>query len=128
MELDVSDIIWCISARARRDLAREKQTMHLVTYREQRDALRYMLCAYFDSDQCENRALGISPIDGAPDRLKAFKVRWARPGQGKRGGYRMIIVVDCKERHVVVQSIVVRRDGLSDDEAKTAAARGTNLR
>jgi len=120
-------IKWGISNEARKGIADDVKTLGPELYRETREGIRQIIRSYIEEDQCLKAVYGLSPIDGAPPGMKAFKMRAPRFGGAKRGGYRMILVMDCAAQHVVVQAIVIRRDGISDEEAKEAAARGLAL-
>jgi hypothetical protein len=122
------NVTWLVGYHARAEIQRERKTLHDHDYNDQRDALREYLCAYFNSeDGCLHNTRSISPIDGAPPGLKAFKVRWGRPGQGKSGGYRLVIVADCINHRVAVQSFIARREEPTDAEIEEAASRGVSV-
>lgn len=120
-------IKWLISRQALKDIEGDFDSMSSETYKENVKGLRQLLLAYFSRTKCDQNFLNISPLGGAPDSLKAFKLRWARPGHGKSGGYRMIIVVDCDHQEVAVQRIFVRKNNPSDAEVSEAVSRGVSI-
>jgi hypothetical protein len=118
---------WLISSWAMSDLANDRKAMGETAYHEQRKAFCEMMRMYFETEKCTRRVSNINPIDGAPDGLKAFKLRWSRPGQGKSGGYRMLVVVDCAAQEAALQAAFLRRSDPSKAEYAKAAARGMVL-
>ena len=68
-----------------------------------RASLKKFLCGYFSSGDC-NTAQGkaIRPIGATPEGGKILKARRVLPGEGKRGGLRLAVVVYCEQRRVVI--------------------------
>jgi hypothetical protein len=91
-------------------------------YLADREALREVLCDYFDDGKCASAAVGISPIGSTAGGGKRLKVRWNRPGMGKRGGLRLILVVYCEQRHVVLAHAFLRKDDPTDAEINAVTA------
>jgi hypothetical protein len=120
-------IKWCISKDARNDLANDIKSMGPELYKQMKYAVQDLLRGYFDAKLCDQYTTSIRPIAGAPDGLKAFKVRAPRPGSGRRGGYRVIAVVDCKDQRVAIQRVFLRVNNPSVEEVTAAAARGMSL-
>jgi hypothetical protein len=51
-----------------------------------------------------------------------LKVRWNRPGQGKSGALRLIVLAFCETRHVHIADAALRSDDPSKEEAASAVA------
>jgi hypothetical protein len=64
--------------------------------------------------------MGISPIGATRLGGQAFKVRWAYPGQGKRGGLRLVVLAYCEQRRVVVAGAWFRKDDPSAADVEKA--------
>ena len=81
-------------------------------YEAQKTSLRNYLCRYFDGDGGCSVELGnaISPVGAAGRGEKLLKVRWMLPGRGKRGGLRMLLVVECDARRVTIAKAAHRKD------------------
>jgi hypothetical protein len=109
-------IKWCISKDARNDLANDIKSMGPELYKQMKYAVQDLLRGYFDAKLCDQYTTSIRPIAGAPDGLKAFKVRAPRPG-----------FVDCKDQRVAIQRVFLRVNNPSVEEVTAAAARGMSL-
>ena len=118
---------WFISSWATDDLASERKLMGETAYHEQRRAFCDMMRMYFEAGSCTRKWTNINPIDGAPAGLKAFKIRWSRPGHGKSGAYRMLVIVDCAAQEAAVQAAFLRGDEPTKADYDKAAARGMTL-
>lgn len=114
-----TDITWETSARARRE-ARELDLSN-ERYEETKRALQDLLCAYFNGGACTSK-LGktISPLASGIAGCKLLKVRWLRPGEGKRGGFRLAVGVWCDERRVRIGGLFQRKTEPTDDELRAA--------
>jgi len=51
-----------------------------------------------------------------------MKVRWGLPGYGKSGSLRLILVVHCEKKEVIVAGAFWRRDDPSDDDVERVIA------
>lgn len=121
MEYEPTDGKWCLSNKA--TTLRELQSDYPPGWLEKQIAsLKLMLCEYFSVGDCDHK-LGktISPVGLTKDGGKILKVRWQLPGQGKRGGLRLCMVVYCKERRVVVAEGWPRKENVQSEEFKDAA-------
>jgi hypothetical protein len=98
-------VIWTDGmAEARSAFSREN-------YNDSKNSLKRFLCHYFSNGDC-NRKLGkaVCPVGATPRGGKILKVRWALPGSGKSGGLRLLVVVFCNSRPVVIAEAFVRSD------------------
>ena len=119
-DVAVSDVAWRVAPRAKAPLARVKKTTSDALYDASKQALKELLCAYFSMGDCTEKGMGISPIGKTPRGGKGFKVRWALPGMGKRGGLRLAIVAYCAEKRVMVADGFLRSDDPPDADFKSA--------
>src|SRR5688572_27526366 len=95
-------------------------------YSENREALKDFLCLYFELGGCtQNLHKSISPVGGCPDGSKVLKVRWNVPGQGKRGGLRLITLAHCERLRVRIAGAWVRKEDPSDAEVAAAVDEGS---
>lgn len=91
------------------------------TYEQNKEALKYFLCAYFSTGKCtQKQGRSISPIGATPGGGKILKVRWGLPGQGKSGGLRLAVVAYCEEKRVVIAEAFLRKTDPSDDDFSSA--------
>ena len=81
------------------------------------------MCAYFNMGDCsKEQGDAISPLGGAPDGWKAFKVRWGYPGCGKSGGVRLAVIVNCADLRVKLVGAWWRADNPGESDFKAAVS------
>lgn len=82
-----------------------RTTLGQAAYNELRNDFKTLICGYLETDPTCTSKLGntISPV-GFPTQpgWKCLKVRWAPPGQGKSGGYRMAVAIHLDQGKVNV--------------------------
>jgi len=86
-------------------------------------SLKKFLCGYFSNGEC-NSAQGkaIRPMGATPKGGKILKVRWAYPGCGKSGGFRLAIVVYCRSHRVIIAETFIRSDDPTAEDFEAAVA------
>lgn len=128
MALKPGDIGWRVTAEAHADLAADRQAWGEPGYDEQKNALKLLLCSYFAASRgcTEPMHKSIAPVAATSDGGKILKVRWTRPGQGKRGGFRCVFVAYCEDRRVVLCRALVRSSEPSLDDVREAAELAPN--
>lgn len=121
------EITWQIGKKSKGISAYRKAVGEL-EYEAQKKSLRDFLCAYFDSDHCDNK-LGdsVSPLGASKAGAKVLKVRWLFPGSGKSGGLRLAVMVFCKQRRVVIAEAWVRKINPSDQDVWDAVSSENDL-
>lgn len=119
---------WHLSQEAHEDLRRDRRDWGEEAYAQQCSAMKEYLCHYFSSHaDCDVKFGTIARLGSSADGGKVLKMRWLRPGSGKRGGYRLTIVAYCDVRKVVLCRAEIRADvdGDADVAAATALAKRT---
>lgn len=123
MPEDKATITWVVRrASSATFVELQNEYPSLEEYQADREALRDLLCDYFDNARCISNGAGISPIGSTPSGGKRLKVRWNRFGMGKRGGLRIILVAYCELRHVVLAHAFLRKDDPTDAEIDAVTA------
>ncbi len=123
MRYEPGDLRWEVLPDARAVFEEVLSQVSPEWARQSRTGLREHICAYFStSSSCDVKGVGISPMGSGP-KGKVFKVKWALPGMGKRGGLRLAILAMCPERHIVLAGAWVRRDEPSPEEIAAAVAK-----
>ncbi len=107
---------WILSPTAT-ELRQQRKLWNDEQYKEQKEAIKTFLCAYFSthSDCRDRQGDSIVPIMSTPKGGKVLKMRWAFPGCGKSGGLRLVVVAYCDELKVVIAEGAARRDSLPDE-------------
>lgn len=103
-------IRWIVQPRAKPvlDVVRA-QFPSEADYLEDKRELQDFLCAYFSDIGCHVKlGDGISPIGGTARGGQVLKVRWNRPGQGKSGALRLIVVGYCDALEVRIAGAYLR--------------------
>lgn len=115
-------IRWIVlpSARAVLDKVRDEFASN-EAYLEDRRALQDYLCEYFSDIGCQT-SLGnsVSPVGATGLGGKILKVRWNRPGQGKSGALRLIVVAYCDDLEVRIALANLRAKPASDEDVADA--------
>jgi len=125
--LQRSAITWLVLDRARACLQEFRTRVGPEAYEVERASLQDFLCGYFTSGTCRHRqGSSIAPMRSSNTQAggKCLKVRWAIPGGGKSGGFRLAIVAYCEAKVVKVAGAWMRRVDPSDDEFATAYGDG----
>lgn len=128
MTVSSSSISWIVLKKAAAELdAVRREYASEEDYAADRDALRDVLCHYFSTAECKSQMNNISPIGATKKGAKILKMRWARPGQGKSGGMRLIFAAYCDELRVKLAYAYVRRDAPGDDEINAAVSESDDI-
>jgi len=117
-EVEPHEVTWRIVGQARATLAEVRGSLGNDGYAADRDSLKRWLCKYASTTGCRSRTMGISPIGATRSGGHVFKVRWNYPGQGKRGGLRLIVIAYCERRRVLVAGAWFRKDNPTDAEVE----------
>jgi hypothetical protein len=126
--MDVSKIVWKLTPEAREDVKPDREQLGDTEYFADRDRLQAFLCAYFQDGACTTRSgSAISPVGATTGGGKILKVRWGRPGCGKRGGIRMALVAFCDRKEVVLCRVFPRRDNPTSADFSSAGALAITL-
>jgi len=118
------DGVWTVSESAAKikDL---KEELGDKEYDAHKKAIQNFLCAYFSTGSCNtSQGDSINPLGASTKGGKILKVRWALPGAGKSGGLRIIVVVYCDEKKVVLAEAFKRRTDPTPEEVADSV---TNL-
>lgn len=120
--MNPSEITWKVGSGASAQLRGVREQFG-ADYAEQKKALKELLCGYFDQGDCVSR-LGktISPVECHIPGRKGLKVRWLLPGAGKSGGLRLAILLDCRNKMVIIAGAWDRKSNPEDCDFDAAFA------
>lgn len=117
MPVERTHVTWLVMKKAGALLEGiRKEYPSAQAYEDDRHALQEWLCHYFSTGTCLEKSGTISPMGGVPDGGKVLKVRWTRPGRGKSGALRLILVAYCGKLTVKLACAYVRENDPSKDE------------
>ena len=122
----VTDLTWTVVGEGVAQLRDIKKAMGEKLYEQTKTALRKHLCAYYDaSERGTKQVMGVSPIQSDVAGWKAFKVRWALPGKGKRDGLRLAMIASCDTMVVKIVGAWTREKDPQAAEIGSAIMKGT---
>lgn len=110
------DITWRVRPDPMRVFEDIRRRVGLELYNTNKQALRRLLCDYFNAVKCNGSTKTIAPIGCTSRGGKLLKVRLALPGEGKSGGLRLCVVAYCRSRSVSIAAAVSRRHDPALDE------------
>jgi hypothetical protein len=120
-------IKWVLTAAAQHDIRERGLPIKPVEYEIEKRAIQRTLANYFDQTLCESKASQIARVGTTDDGGKVLKMRWARPGQGKSGGFRLIVVAYCEASQVTLCRIFDRKQEPTDVDVVTASGLARRL-
>lgn len=125
MPIGEHEIVWRMTATAAAHVRRARDEMGEELYRDSRAAFRELMTQYINAVPGCSAKQGktISPMGSTPGGRKAFKVRFAVPGCGRSGGFRLAVACDCGHRDVLIAAAWMRADDPADAEFDIAFGR-----
>jgi hypothetical protein len=123
--VEVDTIKWFVTVKGQADIADIRAVLGEESYTDGTNALRALLCDYFETGACIAKGVSVSPLGTNSRGGKVLKVRWILPGRGKSGGLRICFAAYCERRVVVLCRAFLRKDEPKaedfDDAAELAA-------
>lgn len=103
-------ITWSIVPEARGQIKALPPEVH-AHYGEMLTTFKETVCNFINTTQdCDGKALGVSPLGGYGKGGKYLKVRVALFGRGKSGSLRVLVVACCEVKEVVALAADMRKD------------------